>query len=356
MMKLIEYSAINTKIKAMRSRLLTLGDYRKLAESGSVMEAVSKLQSYQDYSELFKDINESNLHRSYIEKLLLRSKFTDFGKLYKFANLKQRKFLNLYFISYEIELLKRCLRNCLFGKALDIDLSEHKAFFDRHSKVDFENLIRADSVAEFLESIRASIYYEPLEALYKNGDAVIFDYELCIDLLYFKTVWKIKDRLVSKINRRLMEAFFGTRLDLLNLQWIYRSKKYYSLSQAQLYSMLIPDYYKLKESEIKRLTSAQNLDEFLKLFTATYYGRLQQLFNRELDIESFSEEVMHRINLTSIRKNPYSIALLNSYLFEKEREIAHIINVIEAVRFGYSADRIMTEILKKNNTGRRSTA
>ena len=119
--------------------------------------------------------------------------------------------------------------------------------------MDFENLIRADSVAGFLESIRASIYYEPLEALYKNGDAVIFDYELCIDLLYFKTVWKIKDRLVSKINRRLMEAFFGTRLDLLNLQWIYRSKKYYSLSQAQLYSMLIPDYYKLKESEIKRL-------------------------------------------------------------------------------------------------------
>ena len=210
MTSLIEYSAINTKIKAMQSRLLNLNDYKSLAESANVAEAVSKLQYYKNYSVFFKDFPNDKLHRSYIEKLLIKSKFNDFGKLYKFADLKQKRFLNLYFMSYETELLKRCLRNCLSYRPLDIDLSEHKTFFNRHSKVDFESLIKADSINSFLDSISKSIYYAPLEAVYKSSHSSIFNYELCIDILYFKTVWKSKDKMYSKMNVKILEKFFGT--------------------------------------------------------------------------------------------------------------------------------------------------
>ena len=84
----------------------------------------------------------------------------------------------------------------------------------------------------------------------------------------------------------------------------------------------------------------------------------KKILYEKADIESFSAEIMRAVNLDSVRKNPYSVALLNSYLFEKEEEISRIISVIEAVRFGYNADRIMSEILNinKNNNGRRSTA
>lgn len=359
MTSLIEYSAINTKIKAMQSRLLNLNDYKNLAESANVAEAVSKLQYYKNYSVFFKDFPNDKLHRSYIEKLLIKSKFNDFGKLYKFADLKQKRFLNLYFMSYETELLKRCLRNCLSYRPLDIDLSEHKTFFNRHSKVDFESLIKADSINSFLDSISKSIYYSPLEAVYKSSHSSIFNYELCIDILYFKTVWKSKDKMYSKMNVKILEKFFGTKLDLLNIQWIYRSKKYYNISEAQLYSMLIPIYYKLDETALKKLISATDINDFLKIFETTYYGMMsKKILYEKADIESFSAEIMRAVNLDSVRKNPYSVALLNSYLFEKEEEISRIISVIEAVRFGYNADRIMSEILNinKNNNGRRSTA
>ena len=49
MTSLIEYIAINTKIKAMQSRLLNLNDYKSLAESANVAQAVSKLQYYKNY-------------------------------------------------------------------------------------------------------------------------------------------------------------------------------------------------------------------------------------------------------------------------------------------------------------------
>ena len=49
-------------------------------------------------------------------------------------------------------------------------------------------------------------------------------------------------------------------------------------------------------------------------------------------------EIIDRIYQTTRRNDPYSIAILNSYLYFKEREIAHIINTIEKIRYGLAAN------------------
>ena len=33
----------------------------------------------------------------------------------------------------------------------------------------------------------------------------------------------------------------GSKIDLLNLQWIYRAKKYYNMKPADIYLLLMPD-------------------------------------------------------------------------------------------------------------------
>mgnify|MGYP002742863092 CR=1 FL=1 len=45
MQKLIAYSAISTKIRAMQGKLLTDSDFKEIAESSSVTEALTVLKS-----------------------------------------------------------------------------------------------------------------------------------------------------------------------------------------------------------------------------------------------------------------------------------------------------------------------
>ena len=45
----------------------------------------------------------------------------------------------------------------------------------------------------------------------------------------------------------------GSKIDLLNLQWIYRAKKYYNMKPADIYLLLIPIHYKLSTDQVKEM-------------------------------------------------------------------------------------------------------
>ena len=49
---------------------------------------------------------------------------------------------------------------------------------------------------------------------------------------------------------------------MLNLQWIYRSKKYYHMTPADIYALLIPVHYRLSRREISALVEAGDEEEF----------------------------------------------------------------------------------------------
>ena len=59
-------------------------------------------------------------------------------------------------------------------------------------------------------------------------------------MLYFKTVWKIKEKFFLDRKKKDLTQCFGTRMDMLNLQWICRAKKYYHLPEGEIYAMIIP--------------------------------------------------------------------------------------------------------------------
>ena len=106
---LISYSGISTKVKAMERFRIRPEQFEAMADLGSVPEAVQFLRSNPSYEKAFSKASEDELHRGKIEQLLNLSKYHDFAKLYRFANVGQRRFLDLYFMHYEIDILKTCL-------------------------------------------------------------------------------------------------------------------------------------------------------------------------------------------------------------------------------------------------------
>ena len=231
---------------------------------------------------------------------------------------------------YEIDIMKRALRHVYSKQPAEMDLSEFREFFEKHSSIDLVALSQSESLEEFLSSLKGSIYYDLLAGLAENGKCSSFDYELQLDLFYFKSLWKIKNKILSKKELKILDECFGSKIDLLNIQWMYRSTQYYHLPAADIYSLLIPIRYRLKPEQINRMAGGIHKR---RISGSSQSDRLrksgQYLSSEKSGCRWLYRQIMARIYSTAGRKNPYSIAILNSYLFFKEREMHRIITILE---------------------------
>lgn len=332
---LITYSGIATKVKAMERWRLTDGQFEEMAALESVPEAVEYLRRFKPYADIFAGLEGESLHRGMIEQQLNLSQYQDFAKLYKFANLKQRRFLDLYFMHYEIGIIKTCLRNAVGRRGQQQDLSMFREFFERHSSLDLISLSESRNMDEFIANLNGSPYFGPLSLLQQKGHVSLPECENTLDMVYFRSIWRIKKKYLKKSEQKIIAQCFGTRMDMLNLQWIYRAKKYYHLTPADIYAILIPINLHLSKEQIGRMVDAGSAGEVLNLLGGTWYGRNAHINLEELpDLEALGDEINDRIYMLTSRNEPYSIAILNSYLYFKEREIKRIIATLESIRYG----------------------
>ena len=347
-MGLLAYSGITTKVRAMESRLLKPEQFRELAEQEDVRSAADYLKEQPAYAEVFDGLDDTKLHRGYIEQILTQSEYQDFTRLYRFSSMKQRKFLDLYFKHYEVEVIKKLLRHMLGGREGQTDLSMFQGFFEKHSELDLETLCRAKNFSEFTEALEGTVYGKLLSQMQEKGQTGLFDCELKLDLFYFQLLWKLRNKLLSKTERKILDDCFGSRLDLLNIQWICRARSFYRLSQAEIYALLIPVHYRLRADKVKLLVEAEDDAKFFAVLRATPYGKQEELQTGQMpDIQLLSNQMLNRIYGRTGHRYPHSPAVLDSYLYRKELEMRKIVTALEGIRYGLPASEIMGLLAKQ---------
>ena len=139
---------------------------------------------------------------------------------------------------------------------------------------------------------------------------------------------------------------YGEKFDMLNLQFISRSKRYFNMAPADIYALLIPMNYKLRKEEIRALVEATSYEETKAVFSKTYYGRKYTHISAQ-NIEEFYNYMLRTTLEKEARKDPYSVAVLYSYLYHKEHEVNRLTIAIECVRYGVSAEEALQYI--RNN-------
>ena len=132
---LLEYSGIVTKIRAMKAKLLTPKQFEEIASLGSVPEIAEYLKKNTAYADVLAMLDESQIHRGNIEKVLTQSLYRDYTKIYRFCGQKQRRFMKLLVKNYEIDLINYCLRIVINRYKQPFDLNYKRAFFDRYSQI-----------------------------------------------------------------------------------------------------------------------------------------------------------------------------------------------------------------------------
>lgn len=347
-MGLLAYSGITTKVRAMESRLLKQEQFQELAEQEDVRSAADYLKEQPAYGEVFDGLDDTKLHRAYIEQILTQSEYRDFTRLYRFSGVKQRKFLDLYFKHYEVEVIKKLLRHVLGGREGQPDLSMFQEFFEKHSNLDLGMLCKAKNFSEFTEVLEGTVYGELLEQMQENGQPGLFDCELKLDLFYFQSLWKLRGKILSKAEQKILDGCFGSRLDLLNIQWIYRARSFYRLSPAEIYALLIPVHYRLRADKVKRLVEAEDDAKFFAVLKETPYGMQEDIQAGKMpDIQLLSNQMLNQIYGKTGRRYPHSPAVLDSYLYRKELEMRKIITTLEGIRYGLPAAEIMGLLAKQ---------
>lgn len=176
----------------------------------------------------------------------------------------------------------------------------------------------AKNIDHLVDYLKNTEYYAPLSRIRQSGASTLADYELALDLYYFSMMWKERKGNWDKKDKEMLTKELGAKIDLLNLQWIYRAKKYYHMLAPDIYTLLIPIQHKLSNQEFKDLVEAPSVEEFKRRLNETYYGKKYE-FGEQVQIESIVNECVEHILTIAYRNHPYSLASIQQYLFLRRK-------------------------------------
>lgn len=339
------YTAVAAKIKAITSKCLSENDFEELLQKTSVNEIYSYLFNNTAYAEVLSDLSQEQIHRTEIEKALRLEMMKEFGRIYSFMDINQKKMLEFWFSRHEIEFLKRGLRH-IYNHEADDWLEESTQlgiFFAEHTKMDCELIKSAKNIDDFIEACKNTPYAAVLERA-KNFAADYFNIASMMDSFYFERIWKAKDKYLSGTDRKLFENIFGMEIDMENILCVYRSKKYFNIPSDRIVGCLIPVKHKLRSEILKNMVQASDPGEVISLTGKTPY---KTLFDRVED-GFFPEENMNALYYKSAKSvlsgNPESMAAIYAYFELKEVEISLITTIIESIRYGLDKQIIKRHI------------
>ena len=227
-----------------------------------------------------------------------------------------------------------------------VDVSPYRDFFRHHSKIDVDRLTTCTTMEELINSLKGDEFYHPLCKIQEHENALLFDYGMALDLYYFTQIWNLKKKLFSGKDLEEITRTYGEKFDMLNLQFIQRSKRCYGMQPADIYALLIPMNYKLKKEEITAMVEAPTEEESRRIFQKTWYGAKYDKLSIA-NLEEFYNYILRTVLEKEAHRNPYSVAMIYSYLYHKEHEVNRLTIAIECVRYGVAPAEAIEYI--KNN-------
>lgn len=343
MNNLLSYSGIITKTKALEAKFITYSNYQTISNLESVLDFVSYLKNHIGYKDVLSDIDETAIHRGQVEGVFINSLYKDFSRLYQFANPEQRKLLDLIFFRFEVNIIKSCL-HMVYNQDKEYDLSLFTTFFNKHSKVNIKALAASRSIDEFINHLKGTDYYNVLTNIQKS-EITSFDYEMKLDIHYYIQAWKLKNKILKGDNLKAETVSLGLEIDMLNIIWLYRSKKFYDTHTQNAYTFIIPVTYKLKKEKLIKLMETTTLDEFHAVLKTTCYEELVPVLMNGT-IENVYKQKVTKVYKVNKNKYPTSMAPISYFLHLKQLEINQLTTALECIRYKLDPQDTMKYILQ----------
>ncbi|MBE6069154.1 MAG: hypothetical protein E7211_15880 [Clostridium lundense] len=335
-----QFAAVNTKAKALKGKLLTKEQYEELINSKDYVQALNYLKENTNYKEALKDYNIQDLHRGQLEKILKKYYTESFYKLSHYLRGDYKNLIKVLFMKLEIEDLKVILRGKYLGRESE-DIESLMTYKSPLSQINYDDLISARSMDEATEILKDTKYYNHifplLDSIKEEG---MFRIEMSLDFSYFSELRKVEGK-IHRESREIVKNIIGVYSDLLNIQWIFRGKKYYNIAPEILLNYTIYDGYRLRLKDLKNLCYSRNIEELFSLIRYTPYVEVFGEGKKDDHlIESDILRYMKNLYLKYAKESPMDISVVVSYLELALLEIKYIVSIIEGRRYSLDSEEI----------------
>lgn len=326
----IKYPNLNAKLKGMYEKRISKSDLEDLVKQNNLKNAILLLKSKYD---IFKNSDE-NIDRLEIESLLEKDQINNILKIKKLLNKKDTEIFEMFLLQYEIKCVKSIFRKLFSNDKTDDIVIQKVKMWTVTLFSDIKGIETVQNFYEFFEAVKRMKYNKILKKYQEQDNINVFEVENEIDKLYFETLY---DMIKNEVNSK---KIIGSEIDLLNVLWIFRIKKYYNFENEKINQILIKRYYKLKPNTMKKIEQTNTFEEIKEIMKDTVY---KDVFFDENNLEENIDKYLYEINKKIFRNDMTSIAYVLAYVNMIDYENKDIINTIEGIR--YNMDK--TEILKR---------
>ena len=240
-------------------------------------------------------------------------------------------FFKTMLMEYEILDLQLILQ--AIAKDGDLTMLEDRFVHStRYSKIDYDTLLKAQTVPQFSEALKGTIFYNSLKTLtLRNATKREFHMEMKLYVLYYRELMKKANQL-DKTDCQIAQDIIGTMIDQINIQWIYRGAKYYKISPEEILIYVLLDGKKLGYTKLKELCYTSEFQALAEKYLG--YEVFKQ--NNDIFLERTMDRYLHSYYLKQKGDNNIGVCLV--YIYELLLQIKNLVSITECIRYGYNQE------------------
>jgi V/A-type H+-transporting ATPase subunit C len=180
-----------------------------------------------------------------------------------------------------------------------------------------------------------------------ESEGSLFRMEIAFDHYYYENLIAAIQQL-DKRDRAVALRLVGVEIDLQNISWIIRLKKFYALPLEAVMAAIVPGGFNLDRATIGELYQAQNVTSVLQGFVEGKYPGLTALLSSAAS-DSTSRLMLIRRILDEVRQHevhriltgyPFTVGIILAYFILKSGELKKIRMILNAKQVGRSLERI----------------
>jgi len=340
MQQLAKYAYINAKIRAMLSYLLTPEAFSRLLEAKDVYEALDGLKGT-PYADIAEEVLHGTFNLELLERKLIKNDLDIYRKVCRSIQSKvEKEFAYLLMSRYEIEELKVILR--LRHQKTPVDLQDYLLGENIANIIDYKKIISSQNIEEIILVLDETPYKKPLLRVkdkYKEKDNSFY-LEAALDLDYYNRLAKNVDKL-SSMDKQMCQKVLGVEIDIENINWLIRLRKYYSLGMADMLDFVIPGGARINKDVVRNFYTTNGLTKVAEAVSLGPFMKIKDLAFENIDLlENFLYEILLKETKRALAGFPFTIATILGYFNLKRRETKNIVSLLYAKNYGWKSDRI----------------
>ena len=290
-------NVIAAKARGMYGKHVSREQYEELLRCRTVSEVASYLKTQTHYRSALENINPANIHRGQLENMLRREVFEEYSKMYRYLNVKRESIFHYLIMEEEIV---EILRMLLLIKADNAEsfIMDLPAYLISKANVDLMAVAKVKTYDELIEVLKGTEYAQILQRFHPDSKVPTINYVACEHAFYeyfFKRYFSMIKKVYKGRTQKELEELLLTRIELLNLTSIYRTKVFFGAKSATVARRLYPYRFKLREKQIQNMIEAPDKESLEKIIASTAYAR-QLPFQEYSYIENYTKRVSYQIS------------------------------------------------------------